>query len=77
MKKLGYYMYWMQVWAWVREYADIGRLLMVGDVNSAFKKSDRAIPRTRDIVYRQLCRVVGLKDLSEMAYNLRIHGPAS
>ena len=34
--------------------------------SSAFKKRDKAIPRTSDILYRQFCRVVGLKGLSEL-----------
>ena len=43
----GYAMYWLTLWANVRRQIDPRRVVMVGDVNSAFRLQDRKAQRRR------------------------------
>jgi hypothetical protein len=62
----GYQMYWLRLWAKVRRQIDTRRVIMVGDVNSAFMVGDRKKQRPTDTVYRRICATLGLKDLRQL-----------
>mmetsp|Transcript_33558 Transcript_33558/g.60169 ORF Transcript_33558/g.60169 Transcript_33558/m.60169 type:complete len:403 (+) Transcript_33558:325-1533(+) len=66
VQRLGYIMYWLRLWEKVRQKADMRRLIIVGDMNSAYRPGDRAIPRSCDVMYRYFCSLVGLNDLSDL-----------
>uniref|UniRef100_A0A7S1N644 DNA-(apurinic or apyrimidinic site) endonuclease n=1 Tax=Eutreptiella gymnastica TaxID=73025 RepID=A0A7S1N644_9EUGL len=66
VKRMGYYMYWLRFWARVRKCMDVNRIIMMGDVNSAYRTKDRHKERPDDILYRRMCQVLGLQDLSSV-----------
>ena len=51
----GYLMYWLRLWAKVRRQIDTRRVIMVGDMNSAFAVKDRKKQRATDTIYRRVC----------------------
>ena len=55
----GYQMYWLRLWAKVRRQIDTRRVIMVGDVNSAFAVKDRQKQRAMDTIYRRVCATLG------------------
>ena len=62
----GYQMYWLRLWAKVPRQIDTRRVIMVGDVNSAFAAEDRKKQRATDTIYRRVCATLGLKDLRQL-----------
>ena len=66
VKSFGYHLYWARLWREVLSSVDPGRLLVVGDVNSAYEREDRFLERPCDTYYRQFCKLVGLRDLRDL-----------
>ena len=63
VKSFGYHLFWARLWREVLASTNPGRLLVVGDVNSADELGDRCLERPCDTYYRQFCQRVGLRDL--------------
>ena len=59
----GYIMPWLDFWDRVRWHIDPRRVIVVGDVNSAFHRKDRAIQRPDGTAWRHICSNLGLVDL--------------
>ena len=68
VKSFGYHLFWARLWREVFATSDPGRLLMAGDVNSAYQRTDRCLERPCDTYYRQFCQLVGLRDLRDLVH---------
>ena len=52
VKSFGYHLFWARLWREVLASSNPGCLLMVGDVNSAYVRSDRCLERLCDTYHR-------------------------
>ena len=62
----GYSMHWLDFWDRVRPQVDPGSVIVVGDVNSAFHRKDRAVQQPDDTGWRRICSNHGLLDLRQL-----------
>ena len=68
VKSFGYHLFRARPWREVLASTNPGRLLVVGDVNSAYELGDRCLERPCDTYYRQFCQLVGLRDLWDLVH---------
>ena len=68
VKGFGYHLYWARLCREILASVNPGRLLVVGDVNSAYELDDRCLVRPSDTYYRQFCQLVGLRDPRDLIH---------